>query len=105
MYKATPRAIPASIDPIAMFPELKAVHAKLVPGVLKIGRRLTIKVVDLADASIVYQQHRDESGEGGSTFPDGIVTLHGKNYRISYNGRVWAGTKYVAGAQPIMEAQ
>lgn len=71
---------------------------------LQIGRRLTVNVTDLADASKVYQQHRDESGEGGSTFPDGFVTMDGKQYRVSYNGRVWEGATRVEGSKPVMEA-
>jgi hypothetical protein len=74
---------------------LQEAHAALLPGILTIGRRksLTTKVVDLADASICYQMARDNSGEGGSTFPDGKVVLGGKKYRVSYNGKVWAGTR------------
>lgn len=48
------------------------------------------EVWDLEDASKVYCQVRDESGEGASTFPDGLV--FGSNslaYTISYNGKVW----------------
>ena len=54
---------------------------------LKIGRRATVYVATLAEASEVYQKLRAESGEGYSTFPDGRVGV----YRISYNGNVWLG--------------
>ena len=79
-------------------------HPQL-PHVLRIGRRERINVADLADASHAYQDARDESGEGASTFPEGRIDIGGKAYRISYNGRVWAGTSYVAGEPCIMEAQ
>jgi hypothetical protein len=54
---------------------------------LTIGRRHSIEVASLEEASRVYCDLRDESGEGASTFPNGKV---GK-YRISYNGKVWLG--------------
>lgn len=60
---------------------------------LVIGRRLTVMVPTLRVASDVFQRVRDESGEGASTFPDGIATSDdGRKYRISYNGRVWDGS-------------
>ena len=66
---------------------------------LRIGRRLTVEVTDLVAASRAYQTARDESGEGASTFPEGIVkSRDGSVYRVSYNGRVWLGAK------PILEA-
>jgi hypothetical protein len=71
---------------------------------LHIGRRATMTVKDLREASAVYQQLRDESGEGCSTFPDGFVTRDQAVYRISYNGRVWLGSKAYAGQRPILEA-
>ena len=65
------------------------------------------EVADLAEASLVYQRVRDESGEGGSTFgPGRIVGAAGPHY-VSYNGRVWRGRPqdWQAGAVPVMEAQ
>lgn len=71
------------------------------PLTLKIGRRHFVPVTSLEEASREYQRLRDESGEGGSTFPDGKVG----NYRISYNGRVWDGAvNWVPGVKPVMEA-
>lgn len=55
--------------------------------ILRVGRRRRINVTSLAEASRIYGELRDESGEGFSTFPDGRVG----HYRISYNGRVWDG--------------
>jgi hypothetical protein len=55
--------------------------------ILRIGRRHRLEVTSLAEASRIYGELRDDSGEGASTFPDGRVG----HYRISYNGRVWDG--------------
>lgn len=82
--------MPAIIDPLAMFPELKASHDAQFVGVLKIGRRKSVRVLSIEDASFAYQAERDMSGEGGSTFPDGTLTIGKDKYRISYNGKVWA---------------
>lgn len=100
--KATPRSIPASIDPVAMFPELAKVHADMFKGELRIGRRHTIKVLSLEDASMQYSAARDASGEGGSTFPEGRLTLGGRKYRVSYNGKVWEGSRpWQSGDVPV----
>lgn len=77
------------IDPIAMFPEMKAFHNAQFVGTLKIGRRKSIRVLSIEDASYAYQTERDMSGEGGSTFPDGVLTIGARKYHISYNGKVW----------------
>jgi hypothetical protein len=71
---------------------------------MHIGRRATVIVADLREASALYQQLRDDSGEGCSTFPDAFVTRGPSVYRISYNGRVWLGSKAYAGQRPILEA-
>lgn len=52
---------------------------------LKIGNRHTVEVKSLEEASRVYCELRDESGEGSRTWPEGKVGQH----RISYNGKVW----------------
>lgn len=59
---------------------------------LTIGRRHKSQHATLADAIDTYNDLRDESGEGGSTWPDGRVT---GGYRVSYNGRLWHGGKPV----------
>ena len=59
---------------------------------LRIGRRGTWDAETIADASRIYESERDKSGEGSSTFPDGIVTDGKRKYRVSYNGRVWTWT-------------
>lgn len=73
-------------------------HPQL-PLTLKIGRRQSVPVRDLVDASNTYGILRDESGEGASTFPEGRVDIDGKRYRISYNGRVWCGGSLIMEAQ------
>jgi len=67
-------------------------------------RGQTYFLATLADASKVYQMVRDESGEGGSTFPDGKVSGPEGVYRISYNGRVWKGLKTKLSDRPVLEA-
>lgn len=91
--------------PISQHPQL--------PYVLTLpGRRPhnNFPVRDLSDASCVYQMERDESGEGGSTFGPGSVSLNGQLVAIvSYNGRVWAAADYpnntAPGVRPLLEAQ
>ena len=70
-----------------------------LPCTLKIGRRKSVPVRDLVDASNTYGILRDESGEGASTFPDGRVIVGKVSYRISYNGRVWSGETCILEAQ------
>ena len=65
---------------------------------LQIGKRHNIKVASLEEASRIYCTLRDESGEGGSTFPEGKVGDH----RISYNGKVWLG-KWKVGDKPVFD--
>ena len=56
---------------------------------LTIGRRLKKDVESLEEASRIYGELRDQSGEGASTFPDGRIRDGKTTYRISYNGKVW----------------
>lgn len=58
---------------------------------LTIHRRLTQDVVDLAEASSTYGLARDLSGEGASTFPQGVVTDETGMVVafVSYNAKVW----------------
>lgn len=65
------------------------------PGVLTIGKEVTVHVTDLRDASNAYQVARDRTGLGCSKFPQGTLVLAGKRYRISFNGRVWDGDRVV----------
>jgi hypothetical protein len=67
--------------------------------ILSIGQRVKVMVGSLAEASRVYSQLRDASGEGASTWPDGKVD----GYRISYNGRVWEGKKLLMEAAPRLK--
>lgn len=59
-------------------------------------------VHSFAEASAIYCEMRDASGEGGSTWRDGRL-YRGEEYvaRISYNGRVWAPGEWAPGAEPL----
>ena len=77
-------------------------HAQL-PYSLKIGRK-SINVRDLSDASFAYQDAREmhhDSGElsMGNGFPDGSISLDGKQYRIAYDGSVWLDDSLVLETQ------
>ena len=64
---------------------------------LSIRGRGKFECETLEDAQRLYAMMRDESGEGGSTFPSGVVRLpSGKKYQISYNGRAWNGDRVVS---------
>ena len=55
-------------------------------------RNKTYSAPDFAGASEIYARLRDESGEGGSTFPAPKLMQGGKVIgRLSYNARVWDG--------------
>lgn len=58
---------------------------------MTIGKRHTIEVGSVEEASRLYCEYRDSTGEGASTFPDGKVNGH----TISYNGKVWKGKPMV----------
>lgn len=62
-------------------------------------------VRDHETASRRYEERRDDSGEGASTFEDGqIVDEAGRvTARISYNGRVWAPGPYDPDARPLWD--
>lgn len=57
--------------------------------ILKIGKRSEHRVSTLKEASDLYAQVRDESGEGASTFPEGQL-LGTSTYRVSYNAKIWS---------------
>lgn len=69
--------------------------------ILRIKGRGAWIVESLQSASLMYQQMRDSSGEGHSTFPSGTVVCpdSGDTWRVSYNGRVW---RKVAGKWAIL---
>ena len=54
-------------------------------------------VSSLGEASRLYREAVDASGEGASTFPLGrvIANWRGREYTVSYNGRVWDGDRLV----------
>lgn len=71
---------------------------------LIIPRRPKMTASDFADASAKYSVVRDASGEGGSTFRDGIIKQDGKIVaRISYNGRVWPVGEWSPGMTPLYD--
>ena len=61
-----------------------------IPGSRETGRpELRREVASLDEAVALYEQTRDESGEGASTFAAGEVTgPGGTRWRVSYNGRI-----------------
>lgn len=61
-----------------------------IPGSRETDRpALRREVASLDEAVALYEQTRDESGEGASTFAPGDVTgPGGARWRVSYNGRV-----------------
>jgi hypothetical protein len=65
---------------------------------LFIGLRPAIEVASFEEASAAYCKARDESGAGAREFPNGRLM---PGHFISYNGKVWAGTEYVEGAEPV----
>ena len=65
---------------------------------LTIGRRHSIEVASLEEASRIYCELCDEAGEGYRTWPEGRVGKH----RISYNGKVWLGA-WTPGAEPVYD--
>ena len=57
---------------------------------LTIGKRITLEVASLDEASNFYCNLRDQSCEGASTFPKGKVKQGNKVIAdISYNGCIW----------------
>lgn len=64
-------------------------------------RDATFEVRDFAEASRAYSIERDKTGEGYRTFPEGRLTLDGKPYRVSYNGKVWSDKDWQAGDEPV----
>ncbi len=68
----------------------------IIPG------RADLKAADIIEASRLYADARDASGEGFRTWPDGSVFRNGaKVARISYNAKVWQPGKWTPGRTPI----
>lgn len=57
---------------------------------LKIGRRHTGEYQTAAEARDAYKRLRDESMEGASTWPAGVISCGRTKIYLSYNGRAWA---------------
>ena len=71
---------------------------------LEIGRR-RFQIASFEEASRMFCTARDRMGEGASRSPSPkIVDERGDVIgHVSYNGRVWAGASYVAGATPLYD--
>lgn len=73
----------------------------------EITMHMTVKgkryeVTGIAQASQVYAQLRDASGQGVSRFPGGKIFDSGRQIAyVSYNAKVWAGTFYDPEAKPV----
>jgi hypothetical protein len=61
---------------------------------LRIGRKQHV-VGSLRAAVTLHAELRDDSGMGARDWPLCSVTVDGKRYRLSYNGRVWDGEREV----------
>lgn len=70
----------------------------------RVGRQ-TYPVTSFAQVSAAYRQMLDALDLGASTAPKcEIVDSNGAVVAyVSFNGKVWAGATYVAGAQPIYD--
>lgn len=64
-----------------------------------------IAVADFAEASHIYSERREDSGEGASTFAGGDVHDEDGVHigRISYNGRIWAPGPFDPNDTPIWD--
>jgi hypothetical protein len=96
---AVPRVIEV-IDPMQL-PGMREFHQQLFAGELRIGRRAVVPVLSIEDASFTYAQLRDQSGEGGSTWPDGKLSIGRDRYRISYDAKVWHDRPWQSGDVPV----
>ena len=68
------------------------------------GRLEPQPVTDLAHASRLYSQLREDSREGYSTFRSGYVSRNGEQFAtVSYNGRIWGcASVYQVGEAPLI---
>ena len=72
--------------------------------ILKIGNRAAITVANFHQASTAYATARNESGEGASTFPDGVIMADGQPVaRVSYNAKVWSVKEWEPGDLPLYD--
>lgn len=60
---------------------------------LQIPARAILPVDSIEQASRIYSDQREASGEGGSTFPTGLIfdETGSVTHHVSYNGKVWLG--------------
>lgn len=71
---------------------------------LEIGRR-RFQIASFKEASRMFCAARDKAGEGASRTPTPLIVDERGSVigHVSYNGRVWGGTTYVVGAQPLYD--
>lgn len=66
------------------------------------GRARKVEVADYAEASKVARAYIEKNGLGCGNWAGGRIFDGGKVIaRVSFNGRVWAGEKWVSGAKPL----
>jgi hypothetical protein len=69
-----------------------------------ISNRKTFKVESFEQASKVYCDQRDRSGQGSSRFNFG--TIRNENgepeAHVSYNGKVWEGSDFMANNKELL---
>jgi hypothetical protein len=65
-------------------------------------RGKTYRPSTFAEASAIYADLRDKSGEGASTFRDTTIMQGGAAVaRISYNAKVWPAKEWASGDVPL----
>jgi hypothetical protein len=71
---------------------------------VKVGKR-RLPAADLASASALFCQMRDDLGTGARDTPNAfIVDAAGKKIgRISYNGRIWPDAEWFDGMKPLYD--
>lgn len=77
--------------------------SKIRATAVRVGGRL-LPFVGLKETSQVYRETIDRLGLGASQTPSCEI-LDGETVvaHVSYNGRVWAGAKWISGATPLYD--
>ena len=67
---------------------------------IQVGNRRRFQVASFEEASALYCEARDRMGEGASKTPTAKIFNESGDQvaRISYNGKVWAGSSLEVGA-------
>lgn len=85
---------------------MKTLQTKQTLQVLRsaVGNSPVTPFETLNQASALYRAFIAKNGFGASEAGECVIRDGAKVVaRISYNGKVWAGREYVAGAQPIFQ--